>query len=158
MPLSAWQGVRRLLVACPGNRIDAGMLSPALPYLQQALPESAIALLVSPPDQVTSVPGIDLLLCYPAVSSTDTVPDLIAAIRPYRFDAAIFFTVPWQSPYPLAYACYLAAIPLRLGQSQEFGGSLLTDWVKPPEQAQPNPYLFLLQGFTGASTGMSQKF
>ncbi|MGE5137930.1 MAG: glycosyltransferase family 9 protein, partial [Rudaea sp.] len=52
-------------------------------------------------------------------------------LRRRELDAAFIFTSFSQSPYPPAYACYLAGIPARIGQSKEFGGSVLSTWVKP---------------------------
>ena len=57
-------------------------------------------------------------------------------IRRRQFDAAIIFTSFTQSPHPPAYVCYLAGVPLRIAQSKEFGGGLLTQWVRPlPDDA-----------------------
>jgi ADP-heptose:LPS heptosyltransferase len=53
----------------------------------------------------------------------------ITWLRQQQFDAAVIFNQPTQSPYTLAYLCYLANIPIRIGHSQEFGGLVLThDW------------------------------
>jgi ADP-heptose:LPS heptosyltransferase len=73
--------------------------------------------------------------------------NLIEALSQRRFDAAIIFTSFLQSPYPPAYVCYLAGITVRAGQSQEFGGSLLTHWVRPlPDRThQVDRNLFLLE-------------
>jgi ADP-heptose:LPS heptosyltransferase len=48
-----------------------------------------------------------------------------------RFDAAFIFTSFSQTPFPPAYACYLAGIPVRAAQAAEFGGSLLSHQVGP---------------------------
>jgi ADP-heptose:LPS heptosyltransferase len=47
------------------------------------------------------------------------------------FDAVVVSTSFSQSPWPAAYAAYLAGVRIRIGQSREFGGSLLTHWVLP---------------------------
>ncbi len=47
------------------------------------------------------------------------------------FDAMIAFTSFSQTPYPLGYAAYLAGIPVRVGESGEFGGSVLSHPVGP---------------------------
>jgi hypothetical protein len=54
----------------------------------------------------------------------------IEMLRAHQFDASIIFTSFSQSPYPPAYACYLAGIPVRIGQSKEFGGSVLSHWKR----------------------------
>ncbi|MHB9156185.1 MAG: glycosyltransferase family 9 protein, partial [Endomicrobiales bacterium] len=77
--------------------------------------------------------------------------NFIDGLRDRRFDAAVIFTSFPQSPHPPAYACFLAGIPLRIGQSKEFGGSLLTRWVKPlPDylhQADRDLHLLEAEGF-----------
>jgi len=72
---------------------------------------------------------------------------MIHQIRDRSFDAALVFTTPHQSPYGLAYLCYLAGIPLRYGQSCEFGGAVLTTCIVPPlDPVQLTDYhLHLLQ-------------
>lgn len=57
----------------------------------------------------------------------------ISWLRQGGFDAAIMLTAPGQSPYTLGYLCYLAGIPIRIGQSSEFGGQVLSHCV-PPDQ------------------------
>jgi len=58
--------------------------------------------------------------------------ELIDRLQQHSFDAALILTTPTQSPFSLAYLCYLAGIPLRFGQSQEFGGGVLSHCIKPP--------------------------
>jgi ADP-heptose:LPS heptosyltransferase len=55
--------------------------------------------------------------------------DLVERMRGY--DAVVISTSFSQSPWPAAYAAYLAGVGVRIGQSREFGGSLLTHWVLP---------------------------
>src|SRR5438874_8225697 len=52
--------------------------------------------------------------------------ELINILAERHFDAALIFTSFSQTPYVPGYACYLAGIPLRAGESKEFGGSTLT--------------------------------
>jgi ADP-heptose:LPS heptosyltransferase len=56
---------------------------------------------------------------------------LISQLRQYAFDTSIIFTNARESPFSLAYICYLAGIPIRIGQSQEFGGGVLSHCVHP---------------------------
>lgn len=59
---------------------------------------------------------------------------LLAEVEfPSGFEAAIVLTAPRQSPYPVAYRCYLAGIPIRIGQSIEFGGGVLSHCISPIE-------------------------
>lgn len=56
----------------------------------------------------------------------------IQQLRDRQLDAALIFTAPSHSPHALAYLCYLAGIPIRVGHSQEFGGGVLSHCVAPP--------------------------
>jgi ADP-heptose:LPS heptosyltransferase len=51
---------------------------------------------------------------------------LVDRIATRGFDAAFIFTSFSQSPHAASYACYLAGILLRAGESKEFGGSVLS--------------------------------
>ncbi len=51
---------------------------------------------------------------------------LIADLAGRAFDAALIFTSFSQTPHAPGYVCYLAGIPLRAGESKEFGGAVLT--------------------------------
>ncbi|HMQ35638.1 MAG TPA: glycosyltransferase family 9 protein, partial [Chloroflexaceae bacterium] len=57
--------------------------------------------------------------------------ELVRALAERQFDAALVFTSFSQTPHTPAYACYLAGIPLRAGESKEFGGAVLTTAVPP---------------------------
>lgn len=141
-----WQSIRRILVT-HADPSEAEALSPALRVIQQALPLATITLMSLDADrQVASlVPWSDdatasqvpegVIACPGFADETSLTPDsiqqLIRLIRKRQFDAAILFTLNAQSPYPAAYVAYLAGIPIRVGQSQEFGGGVLSHWVKP---------------------------
>src|SRR5690242_13475360 len=153
-----WQNVRRLLVIRLDNIGDIVMIGPALRALRQALPAARITLMASPAGSQVAplLPWIDDVLVHRALwqDASDNMGldppaelDLVATLRARAFDAAVIFTSFSQSPYPPAYVCYLAGIPIRLGQSKEFGGSVLSQWVKPlPDGAhQVDRNLFLLE-------------
>jgi lipopolysaccharide heptosyltransferase II len=158
MPPEIWHDVRRLLVIRLDNIGDIVMIGPALRALRQALPAAHIKLMASPAGSQVAplLPWIDDVLVHRALwqdasGSMALDPaaeqDLIAGLRARAFDAAVIFTSFSQSPYPPAYACYLAGIPIRIGQSKEFGGSVLSQWVKPlPDGVhQVDRNLFLLE-------------
>lgn len=162
----AWSGVRRLLVVRLDNIGDVVMLGPSLRSIRRALPQATITLLASPAGAKVAplLPWIDDAIVHSASwqqlgsnAAKDPAPDLdlVRELRRRRFDAAIIFTSFSQSPYPFAYVCYLAGIPIRLGQSKEFGGAILTQEVKPPPDHvhQVDRNLFLLQaaGFPGGN-------
>ncbi|WP_016875267.1 glycosyltransferase family 9 protein [Chlorogloeopsis fritschii PCC 9212] len=108
-----------------------------LQQLRQLLPDAAITLMVSPSGKELGLqlPWIDDVLIYEGADNkfrnSECELTLIAKLRQFAFDASVIFTNPSESPYPLAYICYLAGIPIRIGQSQEFGGSVLSHCVKP---------------------------
>ncbi len=130
-----WQQVQRILLICAFNDTDLVLqLAPALQLLCQALPEAEIQFLILQEDHY------DFLTCGSQARkqsarlfsiSMSNQTQLIDRLKDFSFDAAIIFTTQSQSPYSFAYLCYLANIPIRLGQSLEFGGGLLTPWVKP---------------------------
>jgi lipopolysaccharide heptosyltransferase II len=121
---------------------DVVMLGPALRALRQALPQASISLLCSRAGRQVAplLPWVDEAIELRAVwqDASWSMPldpgretDVIGDLRARQFDAALIFTSFSQSPYPPAYMCYLAGIPIRIGQSREFGGSVLSQWVKP---------------------------
>lgn len=145
-----WQNVQRLLVIQLGDVEEV-----VLQILRQSLPSTAITLMTSPSNSqlALQLPCVDNVLVYEGAGFTSLNAEsemaLIEMLSRSAFDAAVIFTNA-QSPYPLAYICYLAGIPIRLGQSQEFGGSVLSEWVKSSSDTQGQSHLFLLE-----STGFS---
>lgn len=138
----------RLLVIQLGDIEDLMQTEPALRMLRQALPEADITLMTTPAcSQVVS--GVDDVLVCEDVTflNAECEMTLIEKLRDRCFDAAIVLTNAQESPYPLAYICYLAGIPIRLGQSQEFGGGVLSQWVKSRELELQlvDKHLFLLK-------------
>lgn len=162
---SRWARAREVLAVRLDNVGDVLMCGPALRAIRDNLPEARLTLWASPSGSRAAA----LLPVVDAVLSTKVVwqdlgslpPDpareqaLVAELRGRRFDAALIFTSFAQSPYPPAYLCYLAEIPLRAGQSKEFGGSLLTTWVRPlPDEVhQVDRNLHLLESLGFAVTG-----
>lgn len=78
------------------------------------------------------------------------VPQLVPQLKGHGFDAALILTAPGQSPFAAGYLCYLAGIPIRIGQSCEFGGGVLSLTLPPPDilpnlPSNPNPLHPLLQ-------------
>jgi len=73
--------------------------------------------------------------------------ELIETLRDRKFDAAIIFTSFSQTPHAAGYLCYLAGIPLRLGESKEWGGGVLSTEVKsaPDEMHQVERNLRLIE-------------
>lgn len=153
-----WQRLRRVLVVRLDNIGDLVMLGPALRSLRKALPESRITALVTRAGAkaLPLLPWVDDSIVYRPVWQEisvsvefDPAADLHLAgeLRARRFDAAFIFTSFSQSPYPPAFVCHLAGIPIRVGQSREFGGRLLTEWVQPQpdETHQVDRSLFLLR-------------
>ena len=153
-----WERLKRVLVVRLDNIGDLVMLGPALRSLRNALPESHITALITKAGAkvVPLLPWVDDHIVYrpiwqeisPSVAFDATGDGQLAEdLRAREFDAAFIFTSFSQSPYPPAFVCYLAGIPVRVGQSKEFGGRVLTEWVKAPpdEMHQVDRNLFLLQ-------------
>lgn len=157
-----WQTVQRILAIRLDNVGDAVMLGPALRALRQNLPQAAITLMASSAGTQVApmLPWIDDVITLSATwqDASWQIPldpqrelQLVERLRLSQFEAAIIFTSFSQSPYPPAYICYLAGIPIRIGQSKEFGGSILSQWVKPlPDavhQVDRNLHLLEAAGF-----------
>ena len=134
-----WTGVRRLLVVRTDNLGDVLMAGPALRALRRAAPRAWLTLLGAPAGAAAAplLPEVDkTLVASPSWQQLGGPPadpgadaELVGRIAAGGFDAAVVLTSFSQSPWPAAYACLLAGVPVRVGMSKEFGGALLTHWV-----------------------------
>lgn len=162
MSPEGWESVRRVLVVRLDNVGDVVMTGPALRAIKAALPDAAITLMASPSGSQIAwqLPWVDRLITHRAVWQDvygslpqDPLYDeaVVGQLRSGAYDAAVILTSFSQSPWPPAYACWRAGIPIRIGQSEEFGGSLLSQWVKPParesHQVDRNLHLLEAAGF-----------
>lgn len=158
-----WQYIRNLLIARLDNIGDVVMLSPALRAIKENLPGVKLTLFASPAGATVAelLPEVDDVITSRVVwqdvgNRLPLDPDrewqLIRTLREKSFDAAFIFTSFSQTPHGAAYACYLASIPMRLGQSKEFGGGLLSVPISPPDdslqQVERNLHLLESTGFT----------
>ena len=131
----SWKDVKRVVVIQLGSLGDVIASGLVLRALKQTISASKITLITSPSGSsiVPWMPWVDETW----VHQTDKYIELdqemhfIQKLQQSCFDAAVILTNGTQSPYPIAYCCYLAGIPIRLGQSQEFGGGVLSQWIKP---------------------------
>ncbi|WP_416674551.1 glycosyltransferase family 9 protein [Egbenema bharatensis] len=141
-----WQTVHRLFLYCDPE--SGQSIAPVVRLVRCALPHAEITLWLAgdAPAEVWRVPNI-LIASMAALA----YPNLIENLQRGEFDAAILFTAPGRSPYAMAYLCFLAGISVRVGQSQEFGGGVLTHCVKPPIEpvsaAEYQRYLLQALGF-----------
>ncbi|MBI2939155.1 MAG: glycosyltransferase family 9 protein [Chloroflexi bacterium] len=122
------------------------MCGPALRALRAGLPDARIVLWASPgggPAAGLLEEVDDVFITRAIWQDLGRLPfdpererSLIADLARPQFDGLVIFTSFAQSPFPAAYVGYLAGIPLRAGQSREFGGAVLTDAVVPlPDEA-----------------------
>jgi ADP-heptose:LPS heptosyltransferase len=159
----------RILAIRLDNIGDIVMLSPALRALRAGYPSAHITLMASPAGSQVAplLPWIDDVITWRAVwqdigKEVPLEPEkeaaLVTLLNKNQFEAAFIFTSFSQSPYPPAYACYLARIPMRVGQSNEFGGGLLSHWIKPlPDityQVERNLHLLREVGIPAANDQM----
>lgn len=135
------RNLQRILAIRLDNIGDVVMMGPALRALRVAFPSAEITLMASPAGSQVGplLPWLNAVIPWRAVwqdISPQVVIDpekeyrLVAMLKEGQYDAVFIFTSFSQSPHPPAYVCYLARIPLRVGQTKEFGGGLLTHWVK----------------------------
>jgi ADP-heptose:LPS heptosyltransferase len=170
-PDDAWRAARRVVAARLDNVGDVVGLGPALRAVRAGLPDARITLWTSPAGNRVApmLPWVDDVLVSEVVWQDasgklplDPARELALAdeLRRRRFDAALLFTSFSQSPWAPAYACYLAGIPLRAGESKEFGGSLLTHRVPAiPDavhQAERNLHLVESLGFSAENRDHEQ--
>ncbi|CAA9437474.1 MAG: ADP-heptose--lipooligosaccharide heptosyltransferase II [uncultured Rubrobacteraceae bacterium] len=137
-----WAEARRVMVMRLDNIGDVVMTGPVLRALKENLPEASITLMASPGGKAAAplLPWVDEVISWRVIwqdvggkLSFDPARELemIDTLKRCSYDAAIILTSFKQTPHPAGYACYLAGIPLRLGESKEFGGGVLTDEVPP---------------------------
>jgi ADP-heptose:LPS heptosyltransferase len=134
--MSDWRAAHTILAVRLDNLGDVVMLGPALRAVKESSPGARLTLLASPGGAAAGalLPWVDDVLAWRSIwQDLGHMPfdpareqELVALLRARAFDAALIFTSFSQSPHPPGYACYLAGIPLRAGESKEFGGAVLT--------------------------------
>jgi ADP-heptose:LPS heptosyltransferase len=144
-PPVPWRGLARVLVIRPDNLGDVVMAGPALRALRRAAPRARLDLLAAPAGAAAAalLPEVDGVLTASVswqkaggedVPVTDDL-DLVERIGWGGYEAAVILTSFSQAPWPAAYLCRLAGVPVRVGMSKEFGGAGLTHWVpSPPDE------------------------
>jgi ADP-heptose:LPS heptosyltransferase len=160
--MNPWLTARNLLAVRLDNAGDVVMVGPALRAIKTAAPECQITLLASPAGAKAAslLPWVDSVLVWRSIwQDLGQLPfdparekDLIQLIADRSFNGAVIFSSFSQTPHVAAYACYLAGIPLRAGESKEFGGGTLSTELRgtPDETHQVDRNLRLVQavGFT----------
>lgn len=136
-----WKEARRLLVMRLDNIGDVVMTGPVLRALKENLPGASITLMASPGGKEAAplLPWVDEVLAWRVLwQDMGRLPfdparerEMIETLHKGSYDAAIILTSFKQTPHAAGYACYLAGIPLRLGESKEWGGEVLTDEAPP---------------------------
>lgn len=139
--MSAWLEARNILAVRLDNIGDVIVLGPALRAVKESSPQARLTLLASPAGATAAplLPWIDDVIVWRSVWQDlghlgfDPARErvLIDRLAERAFDAALIFTSFSQTPHVPGYVCYLAGIPLRAGESKEFGGRTLTTELKP---------------------------
>ncbi len=135
--MNPWLQARSILVVRMDNAGDIVMMGPALRAIKEANPRAHITLLASPAGATASrlLPWIDEVIEWRAIwqdvgnrmdFDSEREFALVHRLREGRFDAALIFSSFSQCPHVPGYMCYLAGIPLRAGDSSEFGGASLS--------------------------------
>jgi len=160
--VNPWRAARNLLAVRLDNAGDVVMVGPALRAIKTASPECQITLLASPAGAKAAalLPWIDSVLIWRSIwQDLGHLPfdparenDLIQLIAERSFDGAVIFSSFSQTPHVAAYVCYLAGIPLRAGESKEFGGATLSTELRgtsdATHQVDRNLHLVRALGFT----------
>ncbi|MBD2777154.1 glycosyltransferase family 9 protein [Iningainema tapete] len=160
--------MHNVLVMRLDNIGDVIMTSPALRAIKENLPDCRLTLMASPGGAHAAelLPWVDavipLRVLWQDLGRLDFDPgrewDLVRVLQDGKFDAAFIFTSFSQSPHPPGFLCYLAGIPLRVGESKEVGCGVLTQEVPaaPDEihQVQRNLRLIEAVGFEVSSRSL----
>ena len=160
----AGENLRRILAVRLDNIGDVVTLSASLRVLRENFPTAEITLLCTAAGEKVAPllrPFVNQIIVKSVLwQDTKNSPafsplgeqDLIREIAARNFDAAFIFTSFSQSPFPAAYVCYLAGVPIRVGQSKEFGGAVLSHAIKPlpdaAHQAERSLHLLEAVGLT----------
>jgi lipopolysaccharide heptosyltransferase II len=138
--MQSWKTCRNILCIRADNIGDVIMSGPAIRALKR-FTHANITLLTSRQGCLIApyMKEVDATLIHDLPwmkTDSNDWPDktfqLIEALRSFKFDAVVIFTVYSQSALPSALIAYLAGIPKRLAYSRENPYQLLTDWV--PDQ------------------------
>src|SRR2546421_5109303 len=135
--MNEWLAARNVLAIRLDNIGDVIMLGPALRAVKETSPQVRLTLLASPGGATAAplLPWVDDVIAWRAIwqdisghTSFDPAHEwkLISQLSGRGFDGALIFTSFSQTPHVPGYICYLADIPLRAGESREFGGGTLT--------------------------------
>ena len=156
--MNEWLAAKNILAVRLDNIGDVLMLGPAVRAVKETSPQARITLLASPAGatMVPLLPWIDDVMVWRPIwqdvggrmaLNPARERELISLLAERDFDAALIFTSFSQSPYTPAYVCYLAGIPLRAGESNEFGGSTLSTQLQggPIEMHQVERNLRLIE-------------
>ncbi len=138
--MKEWLDARNILAVRLDNIGDVVMLGPALRAIKETSPAARLTLLATPGGAAAAplLPWVDDVLTWrPVWQDLGQLPfdparewELISRLREHHFDAALIFTSFSQTPHAPGYVCYLAGIPLRAGESKEFGGAVLSSEIK----------------------------
>lgn len=143
MTAAEWKRLRKVLAVRMDNIGDVIMLQPALRAIRKRSPKASLTLLASPAGSQAAplIEEIDDVIVHRALwqaAGTNAAEwglkrelVLVEQLREQAFDAAVIFTSFSQSPYPPAFVCFVSGISVRVGQSKEFGGGVLTHWITP---------------------------
>ena len=138
--MSAWLAARNILAVRLDNIGDVIMLGPALRAVKETSPQARVTLLGSTGGAAGAalLPWVDDVLTWRSLwQDLGHLPfdpprerELVDMLAERNFDAALIFTSFSQTPHVPGYVCYLAGIPLRAGETMEFGGRCLTTDLK----------------------------
>jgi ADP-heptose:LPS heptosyltransferase len=156
--MNEWLTAKNILAVRLDNIGDVLMLGPAVRAVKETSPQAQVTLLASPAG-ATAVPLLpwidDVMIWRPIWQDVGghmafepaRERELLALLAERNFDAALIFTSFSQTPHTPGYVCYLAGIPLRAGESNEFGGSTLSTQLQgaPVEMHQVERNLRLVE-------------
>lgn len=125
--------VQQILVIQTSKDIDIYTIHFFVQALKQKFTSASFTLMDHSPTPNSEKSWVDetlpwIITDYPP--TVEMVNHCIETIQSRAFDAAFILNRPLESPYFWGYICYLAKIPIRVGVTKEFGGSVLSHTLK----------------------------
>jgi hypothetical protein len=110
MHLDPWSSVHHLLLCSYDSGHSTAYLKEALEVINQTLPQTSVRwLLLDANNHYQIISNLTAPLPAEGFVTTHNLVTIVEAIQACHFDATIILTHPGQSPYQLAYLCYLGS-------------------------------------------------
>jgi heptosyltransferase-2 len=133
--------MKKILIRGPNWVGDAVLAIPAMKAVRQHFPEAEISIFVRPwvAGLFTAAPFVDKVWSEPKPSSLGDWTRISRSIRARGFDLALLFPNSFES----ALMMFLAGIPRRIGYATDARRWMLTDSIKPADDARHQIHYYM---------------